>query len=131
LLKWFEGDFTSKAIGPAKQFGSLRLNLYDKDIVQSGRWWAEILGVNSNGVDTILIKNIKSELTDLASIDVSKYPFLKLKLHYLFCLFRFIISILQTANKLIENVFQYIGNKSGSTYNAVYYIVYVSNQKEL
>ena len=82
LLKWFEGDFTSKAIGPANKFGSLRLNLYDKDLVQKGRWWAEIIGVNTAGVDTILIKNINSELTDLANIDASKYPFLKLKLHF-------------------------------------------------
>ncbi len=82
LLKWFEGDFTSKAIGPANKFGSLRLNLYDKDLVQSGRWWADIIGINTSGVDTVLMKNINSVLTDLASIDASKYPFLKLKLHF-------------------------------------------------
>jgi hypothetical protein len=82
LLKWFEGDFTSKAIGPAKQYGSLRLNLYDKDIVQSGRWWAEIIGVNISGFDTALMKNINTEFTDLANIDATKYPFLKLKLHF-------------------------------------------------
>lgn len=82
VLKWYEGDFTSKPIGPALAYQNLKLDLFDKDVNPSGRWWADIIGVNANGKDTLLIKGIQSVFTDLSMINGSLYPFLKLKIHF-------------------------------------------------
>jgi hypothetical protein len=82
LLKWFEGDFTSKIIGPAISYSDLKLNLSDMEFPQSGRWWADIIGVNNMGKDTLLLKGIKTELSDLSFINAKIYPYLKLKIHF-------------------------------------------------
>lgn len=83
ILKWFNGNFVSEPIGPAKKYHSLNLNLKDEDALPKGRWWLNVIGVNVAGKDTTLYSQITSNTLDLSGVSAQKYPYIKLQLNFI------------------------------------------------
>ncbi|WP_211321139.1 putative type IX secretion system sortase PorU2 [Arcicella aurantiaca] len=72
-----EGTITSPLIGPASEWGDISLQI-QKDKNQTFLY--DIVGVNFQGKETILQKNISYNSLKINQIDANKFPFLKLKL---------------------------------------------------
>jgi len=76
--RWFTGSFISAPFGPASEWKSLKYDFVNIDNQPSGSKRIDVIGVNQNGVDTLLFYNASSNLS-LASVDAKKYPFIKLR----------------------------------------------------
>jgi Peptidase family C25/FlgD Ig-like domain len=74
-----EGLITSPLIGPASEWGDISLKIQQND-VKNQSYSFDIIGVNFQGEEVILQKNIQTNQLKINTIDVKKYPFLKLKL---------------------------------------------------
>ncbi|OYU95172.1 MAG: hypothetical protein CFE21_12770 [Bacteroidetes bacterium B1(2017)] len=81
-LKWYTGSFVSSPIGPATSYHQLNLALGSDDPMPAGRWWLNVIGLNSNGVDTLLLVNFVGTQLDLSSINAKQYPYIKLDIHF-------------------------------------------------
>ncbi len=81
-LKWYTGNFTSMPIGPASSYKQLNLLLEEKDPLPKGRWWLDVIGINTSGKDTFIYRNQTQTQIDLSSIDAQKYPYIKLQLGF-------------------------------------------------
>ncbi len=74
-----EGTITSPLIGPASEWGDISLKILLND-TKNQSFAYDIIGVNTQGEETILQRNIQNNQLKINTIDVKKYPFLKLKL---------------------------------------------------
>lgn len=77
---WYEGNITSTVIGPAKSWGKFHYNLGDAEKNGTDKYNLSIIGINKNGVDTVLKSNISTNDTDISFINASIYPNIKLKI---------------------------------------------------
>ncbi|MBA3647618.1 MAG: hypothetical protein H0W62_03550 [Chitinophagales bacterium] len=79
---WDQGSIESPLIGPAKSWSSLHWKAHElengKDHIS-----LQLIGVNSEGIETILSNNIIANDTVLTAINSLLYPFLKLRLNTL------------------------------------------------
>ena len=75
-----EGTITSPLIGPASEWGSISLKIQQNDLINQS-YSLNIIGVNFQGQETVLQKNIFVNQLNINTIDIKKYPFLKLKLN--------------------------------------------------
>ena len=74
-----EGTITSPLIGPASEWGDITLKI-QQSTLENQSFTFNIIGVNFQGLETILQKNILINQLNINKIDVKKYPYLKLKL---------------------------------------------------
>lgn len=81
LTKWFTGSLVSVPFGPANSWSSLNFNFLETDFSKNGKFSVDVIGLNSNGLDTVLYRNIKTSNFNLSSIDALRIPYLKLKLN--------------------------------------------------
>jgi hypothetical protein len=86
--KWFTGNFTTSSIGPSNKWKSLNFQMNSSNIIPSGRYWFDIIGINNKGQETSLVSNINITNYDLSSIDADEYPFIKLKANFIDSTFR-------------------------------------------
>jgi len=80
---WNYGTIETDLIGPASEWKSFHWQQRSLDADTSNdQEWVTIIGVDTSGVETLLIQEIPSSTTDIytlnASIDANIYPFLKL-----------------------------------------------------
>jgi Peptidase family C25/FlgD Ig-like domain/CARDB len=73
------GTITSPLIGPASEWGDISLKIQQND-PKNQSFAYDVIGVNTQGEETVLQKNISINQLKINTIDVKKYPFLKLKL---------------------------------------------------
>ena len=74
-----EGTITSSLIGPASEWGDIFLKMQQNDL-QNQSFTFNIIGINSQGEESILQKNTSTNQLKINEIDAKKYPFIKLKL---------------------------------------------------
>ena len=74
-----EGTIISPLIGPASEWGNISLKIQQNDL-QNQSFTFDIIGINSQGDESILQKNILTNQLKINEIDAKKYPFIKLKL---------------------------------------------------
>ena len=74
-----EGIITSPLIGPASEWGDIALKIQQND-TKNQSFSFDIIGVNFQGEETILQKNIFSNQLNINTINTKNYPYLKLKL---------------------------------------------------
>ena len=74
--KWYTGTQSTQLIGPSKKWDKLDLN-YTTGIGDT--IGVDIIGISDNKIETILKRDITTNNTNLAEIDATKYPYLKLK----------------------------------------------------
>jgi hypothetical protein len=74
-----EGTITSPLIGPASEWGDITLKIQQNDLKNQSHL-LDIIGINFQGEETILQKNISINQLNISKLDTKKYPFLKLKL---------------------------------------------------
>jgi len=74
-----EGIITSPLIGPASEWGDIYLKIQQNDL-QNQSYTFDIIGVNFQGEESILQKNISTNKLKINTIDTEKYPFVKLKI---------------------------------------------------
>lgn len=73
---WDQGDVVSPVIGPAKDWKQL---LFDVTSQQSDSYHVNLYGIDTLGVESLLIGNITNFTTSLAGIDAKTYPYLQLE----------------------------------------------------
>lgn len=74
-----KGTITSPLIGPASEWGDITIKIQQDDS-KNQSFTFDIIGINFRGEETILQKNISINNLKINTIDVKKYPFLKLRL---------------------------------------------------
>ena len=74
-----EGIITSPLIGPASEWNDIFLKIQQNDL-QNQSFTFDIIGVNFQGEESILQKNISNKQIKINTIDAKIYPFIKLKL---------------------------------------------------
>ncbi len=74
-----EGTITSPLIGPASEWGDVLLKIQQNDL-KNQSYSFDIIGINFQGEETVIQKNISTNRLNINAIDVKKYSFLKLKL---------------------------------------------------
>lgn len=80
--KWFTGNFTTAAIGPANSWQTLIFQMNNTDANPSGRYWFDVIGINKSGQETVLASNVNVSNYNLSNIDGTQYPFIKLKANF-------------------------------------------------
>ncbi len=73
---WDQGDVLSPMIGPAKDWKDL---LFEVTEQQSDSFHINLYGIDTLGVESLLIGNITNPSTSLSGIDANTYPFLQLE----------------------------------------------------
>ncbi len=76
---WDRGYLESPLIGPARQWTSLH---WRKHEIEAGADSInlELIGIDNNGISTVLVPTIVSSDTIISGIDASVYPYLKMRL---------------------------------------------------
>ena len=74
-----EGTITSPPIGPASEWGNITLKIQSDD-PNNQSFTLDIIGINFQGEETILQKNVSTNQLTINTINTKKYPYLKLKL---------------------------------------------------
>lgn len=74
-----EGLITSRLIGPASEWGDISLKIQLND-AKNQSFAYDVIGVNTQGEEFVLQKNILNNQLKINTINVKKYPYLKLKL---------------------------------------------------
>ncbi len=74
-----EGTITSPLIGPANEWENITLKI-NQDGTQKQSFSYEIVGINPQGNEDVLFKEIRTNSFNISTIDAQKYPYLKLKL---------------------------------------------------
>ena len=72
-----EGTITSPLIGPASEWNEVSIKI-QQEKYQSFSY--DIIGVNAQGIESILQKNINKNTLKINAIDAQKYPYIKIKL---------------------------------------------------
>ncbi|GGK56965.1 C25 family cysteine peptidase [Rufibacter glacialis] len=72
-----QGSLTSTLIGPAREWKSLHHHL---KLESSDSYTLDVIGVDKNGKETTISANVTAANHNLADIDASLYPYLRLKL---------------------------------------------------
>ena len=78
--KWHEGSVQSTVIGPAGQWNKLLWNIDEIDL-QQDEYKLDIIGIGTNGVETVLYENVDEFDFDLSGVDSKLYPNLKLNFY--------------------------------------------------
>jgi len=78
---WNEGNIVTPLIGPASSWDKAQWSLFSNDPVASDTNSIDIIGVDYNGLETILVTGLQSGDTTINFIDADLYPFVKLKLN--------------------------------------------------
>jgi Peptidase family C25/FlgD Ig-like domain len=73
-----EGTITSPLIGPASEWGEITLKIQQNDL-KNQSFTFDVIGINFQGEETVLYKNISSNQLKINTIDIKKHPFIKLK----------------------------------------------------
>lgn len=74
-----QGNITSTIIGPATSWGNLYFDI-DKDAPEDS-YAIDVIGLNAQGVETVLFQNVTQNGFDLSGDLAKAYPFLKLRAH--------------------------------------------------
>jgi hypothetical protein len=82
VLRWFEGDFTTAPVGPALSYSKVKVSLVETEANGNGRWWYDVIGVNSQGKDTLFFASLNQTEFSIQNIQAALYPFVKLKFHF-------------------------------------------------
>ncbi len=88
VLRWFEGDFTSAPVGPALAYDKVKVSLSETETQGKGRWWFDVIAVNQQGKDTLFFVGLNQNELAINTIDATRYPYLKLKFHFVDSQFR-------------------------------------------
>jgi len=75
--KFFSGSYEAPRIGPAQTWKSLNLDLKSEP---SDNVNIQVTGQEFTGEENVILSNIQSGITSLASIDAAQYPYIKLKM---------------------------------------------------
>jgi hypothetical protein len=75
---WDEGNVKSTKIGPAMAWNQLKWAA-SQDQYLSDSLGVDVLGVQANGVETLLLQNIQVRDTSLTQVDAGQYPYLRLQ----------------------------------------------------
>ena len=81
VTKWHTGSIVSIPFGPVSSWNKLNFNFIESDNSTNSKLNIDLLGVNVNGMDTLLFKNITVNNFDISTIDAKKFPYLKIKLN--------------------------------------------------
>ncbi len=81
ITKWYKGSITSKPFGPAKNWSQLNFKFIDSEESINSKFNIDVIGINNNGNDTIIYKNITNTNFDLSAINNLNISYLKLKLN--------------------------------------------------
>lgn len=79
-----EGNFTSGSIitpriGPASEWNDLFKEISNRDLFNMEMTEMDLIGVSSEGIETILMKNIHERHLPLSFIDPQQFPYIRLK----------------------------------------------------
>lgn len=75
--RWYEGSYTSPAIGPVRNWEKLEWKYVIPTTADSMR--LSITGIDKTGEETLIVSNFESKDTSLAFIDPLAFPYIKLK----------------------------------------------------
>ncbi len=78
---WFAGFFTTPKIGPAVEWGSVHWKRRSLNNLATDSDRLEIIGVNTNGFDTVLVTTADSNILFNNSISATQFPYIKLRLY--------------------------------------------------
>jgi hypothetical protein len=81
VTKWFTGSMTSAPFGPAKAWNKLNFQFNESEVSVNSKFFIDVVGLKTNGSDTILYENITNSSFDLTGIDAKKIPYLKLRIN--------------------------------------------------
>jgi hypothetical protein len=81
ITKWYKGSITSKAFGPAKIWSQLNFNFKESDISPNSKFHISVIGIKTNGDDSLIYKNITNTGYDLSAINANRFPYLKLQIN--------------------------------------------------
>ncbi len=76
---WDRGYIETPLIGPARQWTSLHWKKHELEIGDDSTN-LELIGIDNNGISTVLVATILSSDTLISGIDATTYPYLKMKL---------------------------------------------------
>jgi len=76
---WDRGYLETPLIGPARQWTSLHWKKHEIES-NADSINLELIGIDNNGISTVIIPSILSSDTIISGIDASQYPYLKMKL---------------------------------------------------
>lgn len=76
-IRFVDGKIQSRIIGPAISYEKCIWNVEEVDL-NSDQVGLDIVGIQSNGQETVLFSNLTSAETDLSTVDAKLYPQLKL-----------------------------------------------------
>jgi hypothetical protein len=79
--KWSSGHMTSPLIGPAHNWKTLKWKYHSLESNSQDQAAVEVIGINQQGQETVLFKNVEQLNKSLQSIDAGEYPYLKLRYH--------------------------------------------------
>lgn len=80
--KWHTGFVVSDRIGPAKQWGNVQCAFSSLENAGTDKMWFSVIAVNKAGIDTVIINKSTTFNHNIASLNASKYPFVKLKIEF-------------------------------------------------
>jgi len=75
---WFQGQFTSSAIGPAIEWGSMHWEKASLEQPVTDTDTIDIIGVQNSGIETVLVSTTQQN-NFINSINAQTYPFIKLR----------------------------------------------------
>jgi len=78
--KWFEGTISTDRIGPAKTWEKFQWDISDYQ-PSTDQFDLRLIGINPEGDEDTLAKNIVNKDYDLSTINASQYPYLKLEMY--------------------------------------------------
>ena len=81
ITKWYKGSLTSKAFGPAKIWSQLNFNFKESEISTNSKFNLSVIGVKTNGEDSLIYQNITNSGYDLSAINANRFPYLKLQIN--------------------------------------------------
>lgn len=78
---WYEGKMKSPAIGPAFSWGSAHWRYSSLENPTTDSASVDIIGIDNNGVESVLMEGVTASDFSLQSIDAAQYPLIKLRLN--------------------------------------------------
>ncbi|MES2730683.1 MAG: C25 family cysteine peptidase [Bacteroidota bacterium] len=76
--RYTNSTITSSVVGPASEWGSVFRKVVKANA--STNWALEVIGISSQGAETVLESNVATDNFSLAGVDAKQYPYLKLRL---------------------------------------------------
>lgn len=81
ITKWYKGNLTSKAFGPAKTWSQLNFDFKESESSSNSKFHLAVIGVKTTGEDSLIYNNITSSGYDLSAINANRFPYLKLQIN--------------------------------------------------